>query len=61
MRREVKRWILMLDGVEVLRASSFDKLAMAIGCTKQHIYKQIGEELKFNHKKNNYQIIDRLA
>jgi hypothetical protein len=60
-KKKKERWILMLNGVEVCRASSIDNIAKEIGCSKQYIYKQIGETLIFTYKKNNYQIIDRLA
>jgi hypothetical protein len=57
MRKE--RYILLLDGVEIGRASSITNLGKLIGCTKQHIYHQL-EEGFFKYNKNIYKIIDRL-
>jgi len=56
-----ERWILMSDGVELTRTTSIDNIAKYLGCSRQHIYKQIGEKLMFTHNKTIYQIIDRLA
>jgi len=57
MKKE--RYILLLDGVEIGRATSITNLGKLIGCTKQHIYQQLNEVF-FNYNKNIYQIIDRL-
>ena len=55
------RWILMLNGVEIYRAPSIELIANEVGCSRYYIYKQTKEKSSFVYKKNNYQIIDRLA
>jgi len=55
------RWILMLDGIEIFRASSIELIANNVGCSRFYIYKQTKEKSSFTYKKNVYQIIDRLA
>lgn len=62
MKKEKKaRWILMSDGVEILRATSIENIGKELGCSRQYIYQQIGDKLMFTHNKTIYQIIDRLA
>ena len=59
--RKNERWILMLDGIEVYRATSIENIGKELGCSRQHIYSQISEKLIFTHNKKVYTIIDRLA
>lgn len=54
-----ERYILMLDNVEIGRATSITNLGKIIGCTKQHIYQRLNEGF-FTYKKQTYQIIDKL-
>lgn len=55
------RFILLKDNVELTRKASINEIALWIGCTKAHIYNKLTEDKYFSYKKNNYQLVDRLA
>ena len=57
MKKE--RYILMLDNVELGRATSITNLGKIVGCSKQHIYQRLKEGF-FTYNKKSYQIIDKL-
>lgn len=45
------------DGKIIGRANDMDSLAAVLGCTKQHIYREINSKQRFSYKKIIYQII----
>lgn len=57
MKKE--RYILLLEGNEIGKATSITNVGKLIGCTKQHIYQKLNDGF-FTFDKKTYQIIDRL-
>ena len=59
IKKNLNRWILTLDGIEIHKTPSIKILSKLLGCSPQYIYKNLGDNNTFNHKKNNYILIDK--